>query len=169
MNVDQSERRPCEHCGDVDLRRGILQSEGLVMGERVTFFVAFVACERCGYERREQAVVGPPPPAPRNDCIECNTPLEPGLVEHRIEPLDGKPQVVPVRVQICTACGREERHVVFDDPIVLALRFRNARLSAIKTACHGLLTVAREAYAANDRASLIHLRSFVHELRVAIA
>lgn len=167
MTVDNN-KHPCEHCGSIRLRRGILHSEGLVMGERVMFFVAFVACEDCGHERREQAVVGPPPAAPYDRCIECNEKLAPGFIEHRIEPLEGKPQVVPVRVQVCMDCGREERHVVFDDPTTQALRSRHTRLNAIKKSCHGLLTIAREAYASNDHASLAHLRGFVRELRVAI-
>jgi RNase P subunit RPR2 len=166
--VTENEQQPCQHCNSPQLRRGILHSEGLVMGERVTFFVPFFACEECGHERREQAVVGPPPSAPYERCIECSALLAPGFIEHRIEPLDGKPQVVPTRVQACLECGREERHVVFDDPTVQAMRSRNARYNAIKKACHGVLTIAREAYATKDRASLTHLRHFVHELRAAV-
>lgn len=138
------------------------------MGERVSFFVAFLVCSSCGHERREQAVVGPPPSAPHEHCVVCKATLAPGFIEHRIEPIEGKPQVMPVRVQVCLECGREERQLVFDDPIVQAIRTRHGRLNAIKKACHGLLSVAREAYDANDRASLAHLRVFVRELRAAV-
>lgn len=169
MIDDKDREHACEHCGNVELRRGILQSEGIVMSERVTFFIAFMACERCGYERREQPVVGPPPAAPHERCIECKASLAPGFLEHRIEPLDGKPQVVPVRVQVCMECGREERHVVFDDPTVLAVRFRHARLNAIKKACHGLIAIAQEASAASDRTSLDYLRGFLRELQMLVA
>jgi hypothetical protein len=77
--------------------------------------------------------------------------------------------VVPVRVQLCMECGREERAIVFDDPTTEAIRSRHARVNAIKKACHGLLAIAREAYSYDDRAALAHLRGFVHELRTVIS